>query len=68
MRELNLQEAGLVAGGNGILADRAEGARPQPDGRNLTVSYQPFESTVTVTAKCVDYRRGLDPAGSEPVL
>lgn len=62
MRELNLQEAALVGGGNDD--DGLEDARPgQPDDSYITVTYQLPGSTVTLTAKCVDYLRGLDTEG-----
>ncbi|HET6630217.1 MAG TPA: hypothetical protein VFG91_10620 [Woeseiaceae bacterium] len=65
MRDLNWQEAMLVAGGNGTVGEQAEDASlADPDSRSVTVTYQPPGSAVTLTAKCVEYRRGLDSEGS----
>jgi hypothetical protein len=58
MRELNLQETKVVAGGNDKLSDPAQDAGlGQPDSSSFTASYP--TPTGTLTVKCVDYRREL---------
>lgn len=79
MRELNLQEAALVAGGNDTLNARvADACEGQPDSTNVTVTYtssttmgvpgiadRDATTTISLTANCGDYRNGLDDSGSE---
>lgn len=67
MRELNVQEAALVAGGNGLPNGGVDAGPAQADDRYITVTYQSTTNpTVTLTAKCVDYLRELESADPGP--